>query len=114
MANDERLRGQWRSAGEDLGFGVVEDFELRLSSGKRILVPVLVPCFGAINGMLVVTAFDQLEGATDELVEAGYGYSVMDEPREGEEYDRESFIDILVDWGWSGEASASPKWLSRP
>lgn len=114
MANDERLRQQWHSAGDDLGFDVVEDFELLLSSGKRISVPVLVPCFGASNGMLVVTTIDQLEGVTDELVEAGYGYAVMDEPREGEEYDREAFIDVLVDWGWSGEESASPKWLSCP
>ena len=64
--------------------------------------------------MLVVADYDNLEGCADELVEAGYGFSVMDEPGNDEDYDREAFVGVLADWGWSGDVSASPKWLIRP
>ena len=35
----------------------------------------------------------------------------MDAPSETEGYDRATFIEMLDDWGWSGDPSAAPKWL---
>jgi hypothetical protein len=52
--------------------------------------------------MLVATRWEDLEPAANELVEAGYGYSVMSEPSPGQE-ELASFQDLLDDWGVSGD-----------
>jgi len=33
----------------------------------------------------------------------GYGYTSYFEPDDDSLYDRESFIEMLSDWGWAGE-----------
>ena len=53
-------------------------FRLVLPSGRAIVTVARIANFGAPNGMLLVRAYDD---CVQELLNAGYGYSVVDEPR---------------------------------
>jgi hypothetical protein len=86
-------------------------FILVLSSGVKIEAEFLLKNFGASKGMIVVNKYDIVANHTDEIVNEGYGLSVLDEPFENEQYSRDDYIEILSDWGWSGEKDKMPNWL---
>jgi hypothetical protein len=50
-----------------------------------------------------------LKPFTELLVSSGYGYSAV----EIIDDDRDAVIDMLRDWGWTGEALDIPNWLLR-
>ena len=105
------LQEELRRACNELSIQVVMPFELSLPSGRKIMADALVPQLGAVNGMLVVREFDEVSGATNELIELGYGFSVMDEPESLESYDLGSWMEIFKDWSWTAEASKKPDWM---
>jgi hypothetical protein len=100
----------WTEAGRDLGLEIVAPFEVSLASGTRIRVPVLLRHFGAREGMLLVAESKIIWEARDEIVESGYGFSVLG-GSSFEQYARDTFIEVLRDWGWSGPESEQPGWL---
>jgi hypothetical protein len=99
----------WRTAADDLRITVVAPFELVLPSGGRIHADVLVRSFGAAEGMLIVTESAAVWPFRDEIVQLGYGFSVMDPP--GGPYDPDNVREVLEDWGWSCDDSDCPAWL---
>lgn len=99
----------WQVAERDLKLEIVAPFEVTLLSRTILRAEFLVRHFGAKNGMLVFTDYRLVRPYDEELVNLGYGYSVMD--RDNESYVREDFIDVLSDWGWSGDKARKPIWL---
>lgn len=61
--------------------------------------------------MIVVTHYDQLCGMAADLVNAGYGYSVLDDPSPTEGYDFNSYIEMFSDWGWGATDEKQPAWM---
>jgi hypothetical protein len=106
-----RLVQFWSKAADELGFQIVAPFEVTLGRGAKLQVPLLVLHFGAKHGMLVVPSYETVKDVANELVEAGYGFSVLSEPESHDDYVREEYIEVLRDWGWSGEPSGMPLWL---
>lgn len=102
---------QWHGLAARFGLSVVTPFDVKLGD-ETIRVPVLLRDFGARYGMLLVTSFDEIAAYADRITQNGYGFSCLSEPSENESNDDEytSFIDILTDWGWSGEGEP-PAWL---
>lgn len=109
-----RLRQQFRRASADLGIEIHEDFEVRLLSGDTFTAPILVSNFGGERGTLVIIDYGSIHHITSKIINTGYGYSTLDEPREDETYQRDAFIEMLSDWGWSGDRSNTPSWLRPP
>ncbi len=101
----------WQIAANDLNLEIITPFILMLSSGVEIEAEFLLKNFGAFKGMIVINKYDQVSGYVDEIVNEGYGFSVLDEPFENEQYSRDDYIEILSDWGWSGDKSNKPSWL---
>lgn len=54
------------------------------------------------GGMLVFRSYDDVRNFGDGLMRAGYGYTVLDEPRADESFDLNSFAEMFRDWGWRG------------
>jgi hypothetical protein len=106
-----RLIHMWEIAANDLELEIIAPFMLFLSSNTQIKAEFLLKNFGAAKGMIVIKQYDQVAPYVDEIVKDGYGFSVLDEPGENEKYIRDDFLEILNDWGWSGEKSKKPKWL---
>ena len=100
----------WSDRASRYGLSVAIPFSLSLD-GETLGIPVLLREFGARNGILLVTDYAQIGPYADRLVERGYGYSCLSEPSEPhEEDDDATLLDMLHDWGWSGD-SAPPPWL---
>jgi hypothetical protein len=82
-----------------------------LKNEVSIHATVFIPFLGGDKGMLIVNDYDDLEPYVSELVELGYGFSVMDEPRTDEEFKIESFIELFSEWGWHGDLAKKPVWI---
>ena len=106
-----KLLQYWRKASLSLGFGMIAPFQLSLASGKQLDAIFLVENFGNVNGMLVFGSYDEISSFVDEIVDAGYGYTVLEDPMDGEEYCEADYIELLSDWAWSGDEALRPDWL---
>lgn len=98
------LGQSWVEAGEDLGLRVVAPFVLTTEAGQSLSYDAVVYDFGFKRGMVLMELWDESKAGV--AAENGYGYSCMDASK----YERESTIEVLRDWGWSGEGMP-PAWL---
>ncbi|MEM7160558.1 MAG: hypothetical protein AAF799_47415 [Myxococcota bacterium] len=114
MSTDDRVPAHWRRASRDLGFTVVADHPVTLGDGQSLTANLYLPQFGAPRGMLVVYRFDDIEDHVTRLGDDGFGFSTLEPPSDDEPYDRESFEDMLRDWGWSADPATRPAWLDAP
>lgn len=80
----------------DLGFLAAVGDKKNIQSVARIRG------LGAVNGMLILRHYDEVRTCLDEVARAGYGFSVLDEPRDDEAFDLQSFQETFRDWGWPG------------
>src|SRR5262249_2581534 len=103
------LEAYWRAAACDLSLELEAPFSLRLASGATLNACALLRCFGAVRGMVIVSDYAVVRPHVTELIEPGSGYSTMSDP--SDPYQRESCLDVLRDWGWSGPSVESPSWL---
>lgn len=106
------LLAEWTRVADDLGIDVDGPYDVSLPSGAHLQVPVLVRRFGGPEGMLVLCDYALVKNRIDEIVQAGYGFSIFDEPTIEHGYSREVFIEVLTDWGWYGPVSEKPAWLN--
>lgn len=106
-----RLRERLKRAGDELGLRI--EFDPRLSvRGALDLTPVArLLDFGADNGMLIFVDGRDLLSCTEQLLDAGFGYSVLGDGSPTEEFDLESFKEMSIDWGWSGCSESKPAWM---
>jgi hypothetical protein len=74
-----------------------------LSSGLATFT-VLLPQFGAKNGMVADPDWEAIGPHERELLDAGYGFSTV-----GISGDLESAKSMLRDWGWSAP-EPKPSW----
>jgi hypothetical protein len=100
----------WLRVAADLGIEIVSPFEAVLPDGSRISATALVRSFGAERGMVIVADFADIKSHTDALRKGGYGYSA-DLGRSPDRYDRELMIEVLADWGWTGDPAKKPSRL---
>ena len=74
----------------------------------------MVKGFGAPEGMLLIEDYYKIESHIDEIINMGYGFSVIDDAEENEEFIIEEFKEVLSDWGWSGTIANKPNWVVVP
>jgi hypothetical protein len=107
-----RLQESLLRACEELGLRIELDARGTLSSGRDIQAVARIPQLGAARGMLIFRSYQDLEGLGDELVSAGYGYSVLSEPPPNESWSIDSYKEMFSDWGWASESEEAPAWLT--
>jgi hypothetical protein len=89
-----------------LGLGVDLDFTVVVGHEQALRAVARIHNVGMINGMLIFYAYDDVQPYADELVRAGYGYAILDEPLINEEFDLDAYRDMFIDWGWQGSNEA--------
>ncbi len=99
---------EWVTIGRHFGLGIHVSQPIDLANG-RITAPVLLERFGGTNGMVLVTDYDVIANQTDELTDAGYGYSCLSDPSGLPASDDADIIELLRDWGWTGPGQP-PSW----
>ncbi len=86
-------------------------FTLVLPEQKKLNAIARISSLGAVNGMLIFAGYDEVRCFVCDLTQEGFGYTVLDEPRENEEFDLGSFREMFIEWGWSGDVSSKPRWI---
>lgn len=91
-----------RQACDTLGLGFDLNYRVGLSGHCEVEALARIRGIGHRNGMLIVTSYDTVSPCGASLMAEGYGFAVLDEPRDGEDFDLQSFVDMFRDWGWTG------------
>ena len=89
------------------------DIVVVLGHGHALRALTKILDLGAMNGMLIFSSYADVQAHEDELIQAGYGYAILDEPFLNEEFDVAVFKDMFNDWGWCGVAALRPAWMSQ-
>ncbi len=100
----------WRACAE-LDLRIELNFNLSLPNNSDVAAVARIHDLGAAKGMLVFSSYDQIQNLTKDILAAGYGFSVLDEPSPQEEFDLKSFKEMFIDWGWSGKLGRKPAWM---
>lgn len=95
-----------------LGLQIDIPFVLDLGGDRVVNAAARVRDIGGVNGTLIVRSYDEVQDLCEPLKQAGYGFSVLDEPHPGEEFDLESYREMFLDWGWTADDSQKPAWWS--
>lgn len=93
-----------------LGLRLDIPFVLDFGGGRAVNAAARVRDIGGTNGMLIVRSYDEVQDLLNELRQAGYGFSVLDEPLPSEDFDLDSFREMFLEWGWAAEESRKPAW----
>ncbi len=114
--NYPKLVRMWQLASADLGIQISAPFLLTLPSGNRIEGALRVNHFGAEKGTLIFGKYSEVSSFAEEIVQEGYGYSILDEPADenrysDDKYPKEVFIEMLREWEWTGIEIQKPIWL---
>src|SRR5258705_7972116 len=110
ITNGKRANWIWKACSH-LGLTAEFDFKLKLKDGIKLFPVARILELGAPNGMLIFTSYDPIERFTEQIIDADYGFSILDEPRSDAEFDLESFREMFLDWGWSGNPARKPGWM---
>lgn len=94
-----------------LGLKADMAYVVNIGDGHEVRAIARIRGLGAEHGMLVVRSYDEVRPFTDKLTRAGYGYSVLDEPRAEELFSLDSFKEMFLDWGWFGAEKDHPESL---
>jgi hypothetical protein len=110
------LGRRWIALGRALGFRTIAPADVEFAPGRWIRADVHLPDFGGPRGMLLFESGEIFRGLGNEIYEAGYGLSVLRDPRSFRivEDDASVTIAVLQDWGWAGDATKRPRWLGTP
>ncbi len=103
------LGAQWKRAANDLGVEIAVPYVLHATDGAAHEFACLLPQFGGPKGVLLRIAYDK--PAADAACAAGFSVSHMDAETRLD-FNLESYIDCLRDWGWTADAEPPPAWYS--
>jgi hypothetical protein len=109
-----RLQTAWLSAASELELDIVVPFELK-TKAFSLTTQVMLRNFGGEQGMLIVSDYRIIEPFREQIIKLGYGFATLTEPDRdwpftGEE--KEAFIEMLNEWGWTGDPDEEPEWLA--
>jgi hypothetical protein len=111
-----RLQNAWRLAAKELDLEIVIPYELKTKTFS-LTAQVLLKNFGGEKGMLIVSDYRIIEPFRNEVIKLGYGFSTLAEPDRDwpfNDEEKEAFIEMLDEWGWTGNSDEEPEWLIAP
>jgi hypothetical protein len=105
---EAKVLAAWREAAADLGFQFTSPYTATAKDGQKFEALGLVHEFGGRIGTLI-----SAEPSADLYPDVGEGYGVSYLSCRGyARYDRESWIEMLDDWGFWGEPTRAPAWYA--
>jgi hypothetical protein len=92
------LANQIQQACEALGLCAELGFIAKFDGSPELQTVAKITGPRSESRMLIFRNFEDIEPFTSHLASAGFGYSVMDEPRSEETFDLESWRETFRDW----------------
>ena len=112
MTAIEHVQEAWRLAASELGFQFTAPFEIK-EAGCIVLFHGYVRDFGSPAGTVFFvceTFQERFSEAVNLARRTGYFYSQIN-AEVYRRFDRETFLEVLRDWGWFGANATRPNWL---
>lgn len=109
---EQRLVQHWQQAAEDLAIRVTAPVELQDAFGQHFTCEAFAHDFGSPTGAVVISQKTErrLRTSIGSVLEQRW---VSRSAKRLTTYNRQHFINELLDWGWFGEAAAEPRWYSE-
>jgi hypothetical protein len=107
------LQKAWLAGARELELDIVIPYELK-TEAFSITAQVLLRNFGGPQGILIVSDFGIIKPYREQVIKLGYGFSTLTEPDRAYPFnaeEKEAFIEMLSEWGWSGDPDEEPEWL---
>jgi hypothetical protein len=115
-SDDDSAIKAWLQAGRELGIDVVAPFTF-VMDGRPHKCLAWVGKFGRERGLLLAGTsppdFAIDLDLRNDAARAGYHWSAIN-VRVYAAFDRERFIEALIDWGFKGTVGERPSWLPAP
>jgi hypothetical protein len=84
-----------------------------MNDNETIQFAGLVENFGSEKGMLIFCSKSwEVQPYTKAGESQGFGYSCLSVPDDNELYDKQTFIEVLNDWGWCKNEVPPPTWYT--
>ena len=115
FSTQSRLTRRWIEIANALGLRITAPASIVLPSGERIGADALLLDFGGPRGMLLITDDDLVWPHRVAIADAGYGFSVLSDPgpMANSPPHPNEVIDVLRDWGWTGDPAEEPDWMGE-
>ena len=94
------VQESWLEAAEALEIRVEVPGEFVDANSQQFEASVYLPDFGSENGLLLFLESDSAEALEAAYRSTGYSVSLLGSAAY-QKYSRESFVEFLIDWGWS-------------
>jgi len=94
---------------EAVGLQIDFSFTVTCPDDHEIRSVARIRGVGNVNGMLIVSDYNEISDHLECLRSSGYGFSVLSEPGDNEEFDLESAKEMFCDWGWVDPAASLPR-----
>ena len=108
----DNLQRDFQTVGLALHLSVEIDKIIYLSNGEEILASIYLANFAGPKGIMIFSHSKLMWPVRDVINADGYGYSVMTIPAD-DFVDIESYKEVLIDWGWTGDRSRRPQWIEK-
>lgn len=102
----------WQTAATDLGLKIKAPFYLQREDGMQCEFIALIESIGSPQGTLICLPDEWDDLRYDGLAEV-HGYYCSGLYEIYEQYDRDTFVETLIDWGWYGAMSNQPSWFQE-
>jgi hypothetical protein len=106
---DKKLINAWQKAAVDLKLNIQTPFVLNKINGGEIKCLLLIENFGSKKGTLILSTDDMDD--FDEPEKYGYYCSALN-PFHYSKYNRDGFVETLIDWGFYGKEDEKPTWYN--
>lgn len=84
---------------KEFGLNLQVNHSVAFSNGVTINSPVMIVGSGLGKGILVFTETNSVWPFRQQIIDDGYGYSVLEDDL-SYHFDPISFKEMIVDWGW--------------
>ena len=108
----ESGRVEWLSRGaKELGVLIKFNYSVMIDDERCAVAIAYFPDFGGKKGILIFTEYDEIKPFWRDIIEKGFGFSVLDEVHNLKRFNLDAFRSMLLDWGWSGKKEVKPSWI---
>lgn len=112
MTDQKLLGAQWLGVAKSLGIECICPFFIRDENGTLHEFSCLIPQFGGGLGTLITSEY--AKEAYSAATAQGYMISSMSPETRHLPLNHASYMDCLIDWGWSCESIPAPAWYVWP